>query len=417
MPTPWFESLLAELRADLDRLDAGSLRRRLRAAPSGGRVIARDGRPLINLASNDYLALAEHPRLKAAAAEAAERYGVGSGASRLVSGHLEVHAEAERRFAAFKHAEAALLLPTGFMANLAVLASLAGPGDLILLDKLCHASVIDAARASGAEVRVFPHLGYDKLARLLAKPPAEGRSRGDTASASRHREPRRLIVTDSVFSMDGDVAELPRLCDLAEAHDALLVVDEAHGTGVLGASGAGLIEAQGVGERVHVVVSTASKALGGLGGIITAAQPIIDTLVNHARTFIFTTAPPPAQAATITAALDVVRDEPWRRERVLTLADRLRRELHALGWPLPPTLATTPIFPLIVGDSARALALQAHLESAGFLGVAIRPPTVAPNTARVRLSLRADLSDGDVDGLLRTLHGWSSRVPAQGTPP
>ena len=392
-------SLTSQLNDELARLDAQHLRRELRAVDAPGPVVRRDGRELVNLASNDYLGLACHPHLRRRAADAATELGTGAGASRLVAGHLPMHATLEARFARFKHAEAALLLPTGYMANLAVLTSLAGPGDLVCLDKLVHASLIDAARASGATVRTYPHNDAARLAELLARPP---RRRPATGPASRcaSRAARRFIVTDSVFSMDGDVADLPALCELADTHDAILVVDEAHGTGVLGATGAGLCEHQSVAGRVEVVVSTASKALGGLGGIVTAAGPVIDTLINRARPLIYTTAAPPPQLAAIDAALDVVRDEPARRQRLAAMSQHVRDELTRLGWRLPATQPATPIMPLIVGDEARALALADRLRDAGLLGVAIRPPTVPPGGARVRISLRADLEDAHVERLL-----------------
>ena len=402
---------LTELRGNLDTLASRSLRRRLRPLAGTGRIVTVDGQPLLNLASNDYLGLATHPRLKAAAADAVHRFGTGAGASRLVAGHLDLHEQTQRAFTRLKHGEvaaddaASLLFPTGYMANLAVVTTLAGPDDLICLDKLCHASLIDAARASGAEVRVFPHLNHDKLARLLGK---AGDGNGE-------RQRRTLIVTDSVFSMDGDVADLPRLCDLADRHDAVLVVDEAHATGVLGETGAGLCQQQGVTDRVDVVISTASKALGGLGGIVTASAIIIDTLVNAARSFIYTTAIPPGQVAAIAAAVEVVRDEPWRRERVLALASQVRQALEAGGWSLPATEVATPIIPLVVGTADDALALQRHLEKQGLLGVAIRPPTVAPGSARVRLSLRADLSDEDVRRLLEVVGSRDRAMAAAGS--
>ena len=383
--------LPAHLRDALRERDAEHLLRSLHEALPLGRRVRRDGRDLVNLAGNDYLALAEHPRLKEAAIEAIRQHGVGAGASRLVSGHTPLHARVERAFAAFKHAEAALLCPTGWMANHAAITALLGPGDLACCDKLNHASLLDAARASGATLRVYPHLNTDKLARLLAR---------------HHREQpgaRRMVITDAVFSMDGDAADLPRLCDLAEAYDAVMLVDEAHATGVFGADGTGLCEQQHVTHRVDIVVSTASKALGGLGGLITGAQPIIDTVVNHARSFIYTTAVPPAQAAAIGAAIEVVRDEPWRRERVLALA---RRVHAALVDESDNERLATPIVPVVVGDAAASLSLAEHLQDAGFLAPAIRPPTVAPGSARVRLSLRADLEDADVDGLIRAVEVW-----------
>lgn len=395
---------LDELHDDLVQLEASHLRRRLvridRDADQpleadSARLIQREGKTRINFASNDYLALSDHPRLKQAAIAATQHWGTGSGASRLVTGHLAIHAEVELRFAHFKHAEAALLCATGYLANLAVLTTLAGPGDLICVDKLCHASLIDAAQASGATVRVYPHLQLGKLKRLL-----EGPMRvNESAGVESQRAPRKFIVTDSIFSMDGDAADLPALCDLAAANDAILVVDEAHGTGLLGDSGAGLCEAQGVTDRVDIVISTASKALGGLGGIITAKQVVIDSLINHARSFIYTTAIPASQAATIAAALDVIRDEPWRRERVLELAAQVHAMLRAsrfasvANFTSPPS---SPIVPIITGSATSALALASHLASHGIHAPAIRPPTVAPNAARVRLSLRADMTHEDM---------------------
>lgn len=349
-----------------------------------------EGRQLLNFASNDYLGLSQHPLLIEASIKATREYGVGAGASRLVSGTYPIHAETERRFAVFKHAEACLLLPTGYMANLAVLTTLAGPGDLIVMDKLIHASLIDAARASGAQVRTFPHLQLDRAEALLAK----------------HRDGRRLLVTDSVFSMDGDCADLPALCDLADRYDAVLVVDEAHGTGVLGTNGSGLAEVQRVAERVYrcgaggVVVSTASKALGSLGGLITGDQSIIDFVVNKARPFIYSTAVPPAQAATMTTALDVIRDEPQRRKRLHDLSLSLRTRLRNTGWPIDDHAPVTPIIPLIVGDEQTATHLSRQLLKQGYFAPAIRPPTVAPRQSRIRLTLRSDMTEAEIGHLV-----------------
>ncbi len=377
----WRDQLASNQQA---RRDA-RLWRSLAAVDRCAAVVERHGRRRVNFAGNDYLGLAGHPRLIEAAAEAARRWGVGAGASRLVSGHLDLHERIEQRFAAFKHARAALLCPTGFMANLAVLTTLAGPGHTVLIDKLNHASLIDAARASGATVRVFAHLGYDKLERLL--------SRIDTG--------RKLIVTDSVFSMDGDWADLPRLVALRDAHEAILIVDEAHGTGVLGDDGSGLAEHQGVAGRIDVTISTASKALGSLGGIVTAERLVIDELVNAARSFIYTTAAPPPQAAAIDAALDVIADEPALRHRLRANAARLRSGLRGAGWAVAE--APTPIVPLVVGAADAAIDLAARLDAAGYLAPPIRPPTVASNAARVRLTVRADHTDEQIDGLVATI--------------
>lgn len=351
------------------------------------------GRERVNLASNDYLGLSSHPRLSRAVEQAAQRWGVGAGSSALVAGHLEIHDRLEKRFAQFKHAEAALICPTGFMANLAAVTALAGAGDVVLLDKLCHASLIDAARASGAQVRVFPHRGYEKLERLLERY-ADAR--------------RRIILTDSVFSMDGDCADLPRLCDLRDRYEALLLVDEAHGTGVLGETGGGLAELQGVAGRADVTVSTCGKALGCLGGVITGPRIVIESVVNFSRSYIYATAATPPQAAAIDAALDVLRDEPQLRRRLASLSVRVRTELRSRGWPVP--LDPTPIIPLIVGGSEAAMTMSRTLEEKGFLVPAIRPPTVAAGTARLRVSLRADLAENDVVRLIEAVGEYPQAI-------
>ncbi len=352
----------------------------------------------LNLAGNDYLNLAHHPKLIAAARQASLDMGVAGGASRLVTGNLPIHGQLESAFTQLKHpndeAFASLLFPTGYMANLGLLTTLANePDDLLLLDKLCHASLIDAARAAPATFRTFPHRDTDRAAALLER------------HRQQHPDALRFLVTDSVFSMDGDTADLPALCELADRYDATVITDDAHATGVLPAAGrgAGLAEAQGVADRVHLTVSTCSKALAGLGGVVTAPRPVIDTLVNEARPFIYTTAPPPAQAAATLAALEVVRDEPERREHLADLSLLLRDALQKHGWPLPNTQPVTPIIPLIVGDPDAAISLSDQLTAAGFRAVAIRPPTVAPNTARVRLSLHAGLTHDDIDRLLQAI--------------
>ena len=377
------EAVLLDLHQD-NRL------RMLREVESNGLIIHAKGRECLNLASNDYLGLSQHPKMIKAAVEATQQFGVGSGASRLVSGTQPIHREAEAVLAEFKHAEAALLLPTGYTANMAVLTTLAGPDDIIVMDKLVHASLIDAARASEAQVRTYPHLNLARAEDLLR----------------RHPTGRRFLVSDSVFSMDGDCADLPALCDLADRCEASLIIDEAHGTGVLGQDGSGLAEAQGVAERVYtcgaggVVVSTASKALGSLGGVIAASKPVIDLLINKARPFIYSTAVPPAQAAAILAAVKVLREEPERLSRMAWLSSELRHGLHQSGWPIEQASIQTPIIPLIVGDEQSAIALQAKLFDAGIFAPAIRPPTVAPGHCRVRLSLRSDFEDSDLDRLI-----------------
>lgn len=405
-----------ELRDDLARLDSSDQLRTLRtAAPllfdkanetiPTGKWIERNGRRLLNFSSNDYLGLAHHPSLKAAAIKAIEAFGTGSGASRLVTGHLSIHAELEARFAKFKHAEAALLFSTGYMANLAVLTTLPRQGDLICIDKLSHASLIDAARASDATLRVFPHLHLEKLERLL-----QNFKESSPPSQSTKPSPRAFIVTDSIFSMDGDAANLPQLCELADRYDAVLVVDEAHATGLLGSTGAGLAELQQMSDRIDITISTASKALGGLGGIVTGSKAVIDTLINRARTLIYTTAPPPAQVAAIIAALDVIMDEPERAAHVRCLSRLTRQFLRdaedRTTLEVPPAPVDTPIIPLITGRSESAIGLANFLSEQGICAPAIRPPTVAPNSARVRITLRADMDEADVKLLVESVKSW-----------
>ncbi|HAI14756.1 MAG TPA: 8-amino-7-oxononanoate synthase [Phycisphaerales bacterium] len=381
---PWLD----DLKKDLDQRQSLSLYRQLIASEQHGPTLVRDGRKLLNLAGNDYLGLGSHPDIKAAAINAIQNQGIGSGASKLVTGHSPQTTEMELEFAAFKHAQAALLFPTGYMANLGVITSLAGDDDVILIDKLTHASLIDAARSSSATVRVFPHGNMDKLARLLER-----------NKACR----RRLIVTDSVFSMDGDVADLPAICDLAKQYDAITIVDEAHGTGVLGEHGSGLCELQNVQQQIDVVISTASKAMGSLGGIVTANRIIIDTLINNARSLIYTTAPPPSQVASIQAAIKVIKLEPWRRQRVTAMSKQVRDAVKELGYALPECDVPTPIIPLITGSAEAAVQLSEHLNKHGIHAPAIRPPTVAPNSSRVRISLRCDLTDEHVSQLMDAL--------------
>jgi len=404
--TRWLDRLTDDAR---QRRDQHRDRQLTISAPDATepRRITRGGRHLINLASNDYLALAMHPRLRDAAARAAQQQGTGATASRLVVGHQPFHDMFEQRIAAFKHAEAAIVLPTGYTANLAALTTLARPGDLILGDKLNHASLIDAARMAehgGATFRTFPHRNLDALARKL--------ERFTQQTQQKQRDATAIIVTDSVFSMDGDAADLPALLELAEQHDACLVVDEAHGTGVLGDTGAGLAEHQGVAEtlaRRGLTITTGSKALGGLGGVVTGPAAAIEAMVNTARPLIYSTGVPPAQVAALDAALDVIRDEPERRERLRALIQQVRDRATAMGWTLPPSDVLTPIVPLVVGEDHAALQLADHLERHGLCAIAIRPPTVAPGSARVRLALRCDLTDVDLQQLFTALAAWPQR--------
>ncbi|NLF31789.1 MAG: 8-amino-7-oxononanoate synthase, partial [Planctomycetes bacterium] len=348
-----------------------------------------DGREMVHLGSNNYLGLANDPAVKRAAAEAIERWGVGSGASRLITGTSGPVEALERDLAAFKGVEAAVVTSTGWQANASALAVLAGPGDLILSDKLNHASILDGAKASGAVLRTYRHGDVERLRALLER------------LRPRHR--RCVIVTDGLFSMDGDVAPLAELAALKRQYDAILVVDDAHATGVLGDGGRGSAEAAGVADDVDVTVGTLSKALGSLGGFVTGPRALIETIVNRARPFIYTTALPAAMAAAARESLRIVREEPQRRRTCLALAGRLREDLRAAGFDTGAS--TTQIIPVHLGSAARAVEVFGRCAEAGLLVPAIRPPTVAPGTSRLRISVMATHDWDDLAALPDVLGG------------
>ncbi|MDE2933565.1 MAG: 8-amino-7-oxononanoate synthase [Chloroflexota bacterium] len=381
--SPAASGWLGELRDELDDLDRQSLRRTVLTPRDGqGETLSIDGRELLNLTSNNYLGLAADPRVVEAAAKAARAYGASVSASRLLCGSTPLHEELEGRLAALKGQEAALLYSSGYLANLGVLTALARPGDVIFSDALNHASIIDGCRLSGAETRVYGHGDAEHLAELLAATPAR----------------RRLIVSETVFSMDGDIAPLPSLVELARAHDAVLVLDEAHATGVLGPNGEGALSRLGLDPEGIVIVGTLSKALASAGGFVAADATVIDYLVNRSRPFIFNTALPPASVGAALAALDIVAAEPERRAHLDTLAARLRDGLLEAGYP--PSDSETAIVPLLLGSAGAALALEQHLRDAGILSRAIRPPTVPEGTARIRFNLIATHTTDDVDRVL-----------------
>ena len=370
---------MEHLRDELERIRSAGLYRELR--PSTGPTdtwVTVDGRRVLVLCSNNYLGLANHPKLIEAAARAAREHGVGAGASRLISGSLAIHHELEERLARFKRTEAALLFPSGYHANIGTITALAGRGDAVFSDALNHASIIDGCRLSGAAVHVYPHADVAALKRLL---------HGSTAR-------RRLIVTDSLFSMDGDQAPLREICAIAAARDAMVMVDEAHATGVLGPSGAGVVETLGLHERVAVQVGTLGKALGCAGAFVAGSRPLVELLVNRARSFIYTTALPPPVAAAAAAALDIVEREPERRQRLLQQAADLRTRLQALGLAVPSS--ESPILPVIVGESQQALDWSRALLHRGVFVQAIRPPTVRPGTARLRVTVMATHTPSDL---------------------
>lgn len=372
--------MLENLAQELENLASRNLRRGLTAveeALPGGRVRV-DGRVLLNLSSNDYLGLSQDPRLIGAARDAAAHWGVGAGASRLVVGHLALHEEVEARLAAFKGTEAAVIFSTGYMANLGAISALVGPGDTVFCDRLNHASIYDGIKLSGARLARFPHRDLDRLEALLQK-----------AGAG-----RRLIITDSVFSVDGDLAPLREMVELKDRYGATLMVDEAHATGVLGPYGSGLAEAWGLTDRVEVHMGTFSKALGSLGGYVAGDRRLIEYLHNRARSFIYSTAMPPPVLGAIAAAMDIVANEPERRTYLLSEAASFRRTLIQAGFDLLGS--ETQIVPVLVGDNAPTLKLAARLRERGLMAVALRPPTVPPGRARVRFSLSAAHSPEDL---------------------
>jgi 8-amino-7-oxononanoate synthase len=379
---------------DLARLEAAGLRRSLR--PIGGppeTEVLLDGRAVLLLSSNNYLGLATHPALRAAARDAVERWGCSAGSSRLIAGHTELHASVERRLAAFKGTEAALLFPSGYQANVGAIVALVGPGDRVFSDALNHASIIDGCRLSRAEVRVYPHGDLGTLEALLRDAPSNG---------------RRLIVSDSVFSMDGDRAPLPALVALADQYHSFLMVDEAHATGVFGERGAGLVEAHGLEGRVAVQMGTLSKALGGMGAYVAGSRGLVDLLVNRARSFIYTTGLAPASVAAAGAALDVVGAEPERRKALARNAAHLRAGLTALGFRVP---GDTHILPVLVGDNRRTVAFADALLADGVLVQAIRPPTVPAGTARLRVTPMAIHTRTQLD---RALDAFAAAARATG---
>jgi 8-amino-7-oxononanoate synthase len=375
---------------DMEALHARSLDRHLREITGAqGPEVEIAGRRLINFSSNDYLGLANDPRLREAAITAIEEFGVGAGASRLISGNLSPHLRLERALAKWKGAEATLCFSTGYAAALGTIPALVTKNDVVLLDKLCHASLIDGAKLSGAMLRVFPHNHLRKLESHLEWAQRE------------HPGDRVLIVTESVFSMDGDRALLRELVELKKRFGALLMLDEAHAVGVIGPNGRGLAAEENVSEEIDVQMGTLSKALGASGGYICGSRTLIDWLINRARSFIYSTAPPPATAAAALAAVNFLAS-PAGEERRLLLWERIKlmRQLlprsRAKG---EDAAARSAIFPWIVGDEKAALDLAAALQSEGFLVPAIRYPTVAKGAARLRITVTAAHKASQIEAL------------------
>lgn len=395
--------LNAELQARLLALREQELYRELHPVDSPQTpLLILEGRPLLNFSSNDYLGLANHPALKEAAQQATRDFGAGAGASRLLCGSLAPHHRLEQALAQFKGVEAALSFSSGYATALGTIPALVGSGDVVIIDKWVHACLVDAARLSGARLRVFTHNDLDDLERILHW--ADARSRMPDAG-SRKRPVHILVITESVFSMDGDLAPLRDLVTLKDRYGAWLMVDEAHATGLFGPGGRGLAETCDVAGRVEVQMGTLGKALGAAGGYICGSRPLIDYLVNRARSFIFSTAPVPAAAAAAAAAIGLVQSDEGRhrRQQLWTRVNQARTGVQSLGWPTPE--APSAILPLLVGPEPQALHLAARLRDRGFWIPAVRYPTVARGRARLRLTLSAAHTDDDVAHLLDALAG------------
>jgi len=361
------------IQAELESLSQLGLYRGLRQVEGEqGPVLRVDGKEVLNFCSNNYLGLANHPALRAAAKEAIDRYGCGSGASRLISGNMRLHEELEEKIARFKGTEAALVFNSGFQANVGLLSTLAGEGDVILSDALNHASIIDGCRLSKARVVVYPHFDLTRLEDELKKAPAKS---------------RKLIVTETIFSMDGDEAPLAEIADLAERYGAMVMVDEAHATGLFGPNGAGIVSKLGLGGRIPVQMGTLGKALGGFGAYVAGSQALRELLINRCRSFIFTTSLPPAVMAMALAAVTLVEREPQRRLALWHNARALKEGLHRLGFS--PGESQSQILPLVIGDAEKCMAFSERLLQKGLFAQGIRPPTVPPGTSRLRITLMA----------------------------
>jgi glycine C-acetyltransferase/8-amino-7-oxononanoate synthase len=374
-----FERELASLE------QKGLLRRTIGLSSAPGPSVEVEGRSVLLLCANDYLGLAGHPALCAAADDAMRRYGFGTGASRLVSGTTWLHEELEKAVAAFKGTETAIVFNSGYAANTGVIPAIAAAGDAIFSDELNHASIIDGCRLSRAATFVYRHRDLAHLEDLLRT----------------HAARRKLIVTDGVFSMDGDIAPLPGLAGLAERHGAVLMVDDAHATGVLGRAGRGTAEHFGMQGRVHIQMGTFGKALGSFGAYVAGDRGLVQYLLNTSRSFIFSTALPPAVCAASLAALHVLAAEPERRERLWRNRARFADGLAARGIPTGPS--ETPIVPVLIGDPGRAVNAARRAFELGVLAPAIRPPSVPPGSSRIRTTVTAAHTNGDIDRALRIM--------------
>jgi len=342
----------------------------LESAP--GPVVMINGKKVIQFSSNNYLGLADHPVLKKAAKDAVEKYGVGVGASRLITGNIELYGKLEGRMARFKHTESALIFPTGYQANVGTITALLGPDDVIFSDALNHASIIDGCRLSGAQIMVYPHRDLASLEKIIRKAP---------------KARNRMIITDGIFSMDGTIAPLPELVALARHYGCWLMVDEAHATGVLGKQGRGTAEFFGMEEEVDIQMGTFSKALGSLGGYIAGSRKLIEFLTNKCRSLIYTTGLPPAVLAVNQAAIDLVKKGSKLREKIREKANFFRKELNKLGYNT--VNSETQIIPVLIGDNDLTMEFSQYLFRKGIFAQGIRPPTVPKGLSRIRISIMA----------------------------
>ena len=381
------------IQDELQTIRDASLYRRLRRVEGDqGPTLILDGREVINFSSNNYLGIANHPNLAAAAKQAIDQYGCGSGASRLISGNMALHEELEAKLAELKGTEAGLVFNSGFQANTGILSTLTSEGDVIFSDALNHASIIDGCRLSRAKTLIYAHRDLDQLAAALTQ-----------AANSR----RKLIVTESIFSMDGDEAPLAGIVDLAEKHGAMVMVDEAHATGLFGANGAGVVAKLNLGDRVLVQMGTLGKALGGFGAYVAGSRSLRELLINRCRSFIFTTSLPPAVMAMAIAAIDLVKCEPERRERLWRNCRILSEGLRAQGFHLGAS--ASPILPLIIGDAGKCMRFSEQLLSRGIFAQGIRPPTVPEGTSRLRITVMATHTGAHIDRALEVFQEVSKQ--------
>ncbi|MCX5751503.1 MAG: 8-amino-7-oxononanoate synthase [Candidatus Saganbacteria bacterium] len=379
--------MLKHLQKELQALDDKGLLRTLKniSKVTGNKIII-NGKEYLNFCSNNYLGLADHPLVKEKAKKAIDDFGFGSGASRLISGTTILHQDLEAKLATFKHREACLVFTSGYQANIGIISSLAGEEDTIIIDRLNHASIIDACKFSKAKLQVYPHKDMEALKKVLQRS---------------ERFDKRLIITDSVFSMDGDISPIPEILKLAKKYHALVMVDEAHSTGVLGKTGRGIEEHFGIKGEIDILMGTLSKALGSLGGFVCGSKPLIDYIANKARSFIYSTALPPSACAAALASLGIIETNPDRLKQLWTNVQYLKTKIQALGFNILGS--ETPIIPILIGESKKTMKASKTLFENGIFVSGIRPPTVAEGEARLRITVNALHTTKEMEQLVHAL--------------